>query len=178
MPCYCSQLYRSSSFNSSGRGSICDTADDVYSDVSLEDDVIELNQRVSFTSCRPSTYIYLSLSLFLFSVAFRTARTRAFSIRPIRPVTHGHTACNPARMSGSSYLKKKVDVHLRIYLLSRRMEIAAVWTLLFAIALMKSFLFAHMGTNSSELAWLALKCILFRKLRRTDHVYMTKRFLK
>ncbi|XP_014216170.1 rab11 family-interacting protein 4A [Copidosoma floridanum] len=44
-----SQLYRSSSFNSSGRGSICDTADDVYS--SLEDgnvieDVIDLNQRV------------------------------------------------------------------------------------------------------------------------------------
>ncbi|XP_031782318.1 rab11 family-interacting protein 4 isoform X2 [Nasonia vitripennis] len=41
-----SQLYRSSSFNSSGRGSICDTADDVYSDVSLEDDVIDLNHRV------------------------------------------------------------------------------------------------------------------------------------
>ncbi|OXU25545.1 hypothetical protein TSAR_011247 [Trichomalopsis sarcophagae] len=40
-----SQLYRSSSFNSSGRGSICDTADDVYSDVSLEDDVIDLNHR-------------------------------------------------------------------------------------------------------------------------------------
>ncbi|KAJ8679120.1 hypothetical protein QAD02_014907 [Eretmocerus hayati] len=41
-----SHLYRSSSFNSSGRGSICDTADDVYSDVSLEDDVIVLNHRV------------------------------------------------------------------------------------------------------------------------------------
>ncbi|XP_014227939.1 rab11 family-interacting protein 4 isoform X1 [Trichogramma pretiosum] len=41
-----SQLYRSSSFNSSGRGSICDAADDVYSDVSLEDDVIDLNHRV------------------------------------------------------------------------------------------------------------------------------------
>ncbi|XP_058810221.1 rab11 family-interacting protein 4A [Phymastichus coffea] len=41
-----SQLYRSSSFNSSGRGSICDTADDVYSDVSLEEDVIDLNHRV------------------------------------------------------------------------------------------------------------------------------------
>lgn len=42
-----SQLYRSSSFNSSGRGSICDTAEDMYSDVSLEDDVLDLNHRVS-----------------------------------------------------------------------------------------------------------------------------------
>ncbi|XP_076386049.1 rab11 family-interacting protein nuf isoform X2 [Megachile rotundata] len=42
-PC---QLYRSSSFNSSGRGSNCDPADDMYSDVSLEDDVIDLNHRV------------------------------------------------------------------------------------------------------------------------------------
>ncbi|KZC12144.1 PREDICTED: rab11 family-interacting protein 4A [Dufourea novaeangliae] len=41
-----SQLYRSSSFNSSGRGSNCDPADDMYSDVSLEDDVIDLNHRV------------------------------------------------------------------------------------------------------------------------------------
>ena len=41
-----SQLYRSGSFNSSGRGSTCDTADDMYSDVSLEDDVIDLNHRV------------------------------------------------------------------------------------------------------------------------------------
>ncbi|XP_076683213.1 rab11 family-interacting protein nuf isoform X3 [Andrena cerasifolii] len=41
-----SQLYRSGSFNSSGRGSNCDPADDMYSDVSLEDDVIDLNHRV------------------------------------------------------------------------------------------------------------------------------------
>ncbi|XP_076246463.1 rab11 family-interacting protein nuf [Calliopsis andreniformis] len=41
-----SQLYRSGSFNSSGRGSICDPADDMYSDASLEDDVIVLNHRV------------------------------------------------------------------------------------------------------------------------------------
>ncbi|XP_017795620.1 PREDICTED: uncharacterized protein LOC108577043 [Habropoda laboriosa] len=42
-----SQLYRSGSFNSSGRGSNCDPADDMYSDISLEDDVIDLNHRVS-----------------------------------------------------------------------------------------------------------------------------------
>ncbi|XP_075224723.1 rab11 family-interacting protein nuf isoform X2 [Lycorma delicatula] len=41
-----SQLYRSSSFNSSGRSSTCDTADDVYSDVSLEEDVLDLNHKV------------------------------------------------------------------------------------------------------------------------------------
>ncbi|XP_054012356.1 rab11 family-interacting protein 4A isoform X3 [Hylaeus anthracinus] len=41
-----SQLYRSGSFNSSGRGSNCDPADDMYSDVSLEDDVIDLNHKV------------------------------------------------------------------------------------------------------------------------------------
>ncbi|XP_034181107.2 rab11 family-interacting protein nuf isoform X1 [Osmia lignaria lignaria] len=41
-----SQLYRSGSFNSSGRGSNCDPTDDMYSDVSLEDDVIDLNHRV------------------------------------------------------------------------------------------------------------------------------------
>ncbi|KAJ4427884.1 hypothetical protein ANN_23892 [Periplaneta americana] len=40
-----SQLYRSSSFNSSGRSSTCDTADDMYSDVSLEEDVIDLNHK-------------------------------------------------------------------------------------------------------------------------------------
>uniref|UniRef100_A0A0C9QTY5 Rab11fip4a protein n=1 Tax=Fopius arisanus TaxID=64838 RepID=A0A0C9QTY5_9HYME len=40
------QLYRSGSFNSSGRGSTCDTTDDMYSDISLEDDVIDLNHRV------------------------------------------------------------------------------------------------------------------------------------
>ncbi|CAH0389567.1 unnamed protein product [Bemisia tabaci] len=41
-----SQLYRSSSFNSSGRSSTCDTGDDVYSDVSLEEDVLDLNHKV------------------------------------------------------------------------------------------------------------------------------------
>lgn len=41
-----SQLYRSGSFNSSGRGSTCDATDDMYSDISLEDDVIDLNHRV------------------------------------------------------------------------------------------------------------------------------------
>ncbi|XP_043463112.1 rab11 family-interacting protein 4A [Leptopilina heterotoma] len=41
-----SQLYRSSSFNSSGRGSICDTGEEMYSDVSLEDDVLDLSHRV------------------------------------------------------------------------------------------------------------------------------------
>ncbi|XP_031826344.1 rab11 family-interacting protein nuf isoform X2 [Nomia melanderi] len=41
-----SQLYRSGSFNSSGRGSNCDPADDMYSDISLEEDVIDLNHRV------------------------------------------------------------------------------------------------------------------------------------
>ncbi|KOX77367.1 hypothetical protein WN51_09689 [Melipona quadrifasciata] len=49
-----SQLYRSGSFNSSGRSSNCDPADDMYSDVSLEDDVIDLNHRMcaSNTPCR------------------------------------------------------------------------------------------------------------------------------
>ncbi|XP_017780920.1 PREDICTED: rab11 family-interacting protein 4A isoform X5 [Nicrophorus vespilloides] len=41
-----SQLYRSSSFNSSGRSSTCDTADDMYSDASLEEDVLDLNHKV------------------------------------------------------------------------------------------------------------------------------------
>ncbi|XP_049810969.1 rab11 family-interacting protein 4 isoform X1 [Schistocerca nitens] len=41
-----SQLYRSSSFNSSGRSSTCDTGDDMYSDVSLEEDVLDLNHKV------------------------------------------------------------------------------------------------------------------------------------
>ncbi|XP_034250823.1 rab11 family-interacting protein 4 isoform X4 [Thrips palmi] len=40
------QLYRSSSFNSSGRSSTCDTADDLYSDASLEEDVLDLNHKV------------------------------------------------------------------------------------------------------------------------------------
>ncbi|XP_050532222.1 rab11 family-interacting protein 4 isoform X2 [Daktulosphaira vitifoliae] len=41
-----SELYRSSSFNSSGRSSICDTPDDVYSDTSIEEDVHDLNNKV------------------------------------------------------------------------------------------------------------------------------------
>ncbi|XP_050513596.1 rab11 family-interacting protein 4 isoform X1 [Diabrotica virgifera virgifera] len=40
-----SQLYRSSSFNSSGRSSTCDTTDDMYSDASLEEDVLDLHQK-------------------------------------------------------------------------------------------------------------------------------------
>ncbi|CAG9853960.1 unnamed protein product [Phyllotreta striolata] len=40
-----SQLYRSSSFNSSGRSSTCDTTDDMYSDASLEEDVQDLRQK-------------------------------------------------------------------------------------------------------------------------------------
>lgn len=43
---FCSQLYRSSSFNSSGRSSTCDTADDMYSDASLEEDVHDLHHKV------------------------------------------------------------------------------------------------------------------------------------
>lgn len=42
-----SELYRSSSFNSSGRSSICDTPDDAYSDTSIEEDVIDLNNKVT-----------------------------------------------------------------------------------------------------------------------------------
>lgn len=40
-----SHLYRSSSFNSSGRSSNCDTTEDMYSDVSLED-VQDLNHKL------------------------------------------------------------------------------------------------------------------------------------
>ncbi|CAG9770560.1 unnamed protein product [Ceutorhynchus assimilis] len=40
-----SQLYRSSSFNSSGRSSTCDTTDDMYSDASLEEDVNDLQHK-------------------------------------------------------------------------------------------------------------------------------------
>ncbi|CAH1102145.1 unnamed protein product [Psylliodes chrysocephalus] len=40
-----SQLYRSSSFNSSGRSSTCDTTDDMYSDASLEEDVQDLQKK-------------------------------------------------------------------------------------------------------------------------------------
>lgn len=42
-----SQLYRSSSFNSSGRSSNCDTTDDMYSDASLEEDVHDLHHKVN-----------------------------------------------------------------------------------------------------------------------------------
>lgn len=45
--CCSSQLYRSSSFNSSGCGSGGEPADDMYSDVSLEEDVQGLNYKVS-----------------------------------------------------------------------------------------------------------------------------------
>lgn len=45
--CFHSQLYRSSSFNSSGRSSTCDTTDDMYSDASLEEDVQDLQKKVS-----------------------------------------------------------------------------------------------------------------------------------
>ncbi|CAH2256666.1 jg19627 [Pararge aegeria aegeria] len=41
-----SQLYRSSSFNSSGCGSGGEPADDMYSDVSLEEDVQGLNYKL------------------------------------------------------------------------------------------------------------------------------------
>lgn len=44
-----SQLYRSSSFNSSGRSSNCDNTEDMYSDVSLED-VQDINLKVSRSS--------------------------------------------------------------------------------------------------------------------------------
>ncbi|KAF9806720.1 hypothetical protein SFRURICE_011424, partial [Spodoptera frugiperda] len=53
-----SQLYRSSSFNSSGCGSGGEPADDMYSDVSLEEDVQGLNYKVSLL-------IYLKLVLTL-----------------------------------------------------------------------------------------------------------------
>ncbi|KAH1002633.1 hypothetical protein HUJ04_008702 [Dendroctonus ponderosae] len=46
-----SQLYRSSSFNSSGRSSTCDTTDDMYSDASLEEDVHDLHHKVSPRPC-------------------------------------------------------------------------------------------------------------------------------
>ncbi|XP_065204169.1 rab11 family-interacting protein 4B isoform X5 [Planococcus citri] len=41
-----SNALASSSFNSSGRSSACDTTDDVYSDASLEEDVLDLNHKV------------------------------------------------------------------------------------------------------------------------------------
>lgn len=54
-----SHLYRSSSFNSSGRSSNCDTTEDVYSDLSLED-VQDLNHKVMNLSLY---FIFLSCSL-------------------------------------------------------------------------------------------------------------------
>lgn len=50
-----SQLYRSSSFNSSGCGSGGEPADDMYSDVSLEEDVQGLNYKVSIEHIRLNT---------------------------------------------------------------------------------------------------------------------------
>ncbi|XP_066592576.1 rab11 family-interacting protein 4B-like [Prorops nasuta] len=41
-----SQLYRSGSFNSLGKGPATDNTEDMYSDISLEDDVIDLSQKV------------------------------------------------------------------------------------------------------------------------------------
>ncbi|XP_031632517.1 rab11 family-interacting protein 4B isoform X4 [Contarinia nasturtii] len=49
-----SQLYRSSSFNSSGRSSNCDTTEDMYSDVSLED-VQDLNHKLEILQRQVST---------------------------------------------------------------------------------------------------------------------------
>ncbi|CAH0729921.1 unnamed protein product, partial [Brenthis ino] len=54
-----SQLYRSSSFNSSGCGSGGEPADDMYSDVSLEEDVQGLNYKVSL-------YVQLALVALVF----------------------------------------------------------------------------------------------------------------
>ncbi|CAH2039462.1 unnamed protein product, partial [Iphiclides podalirius] len=54
-----SQLYRSSSFNSSGCGSGGEPADDMYSDVSLEEDVQGLNYKeraLNNTMCRSIRY--------------------------------------------------------------------------------------------------------------------------
>lgn len=59
---FLSQLYRSSSFNSSGCGSGGEPADDMYSDVSLEEDVQGLNYKVSqyhcfILTCHPTTIL-------------------------------------------------------------------------------------------------------------------------
>lgn len=43
---HCSQLYRSSSFNSSGRNSSSGESDDMHADLSLEEDVLDLNHKV------------------------------------------------------------------------------------------------------------------------------------
>ncbi|CAK1544966.1 unnamed protein product [Leptosia nina] len=50
-----SQLYRSSSFNSSGCGSGGEPADDMYSDVSLEEDVQGLNYKIYPTVAQVSS---------------------------------------------------------------------------------------------------------------------------
>lgn len=44
-------MYRSSSFNSSGRSSNSDIVDDMYSDASLEEDVLHLNHKVLINPC-------------------------------------------------------------------------------------------------------------------------------
>ncbi|KAL2713787.1 rab11 family-interacting protein 4B [Vespula squamosa] len=49
-----SQLYRSGSFNSSGRGSNCDNTDDMYSDVSLEEDIFDLNHKLLMCAIKQS----------------------------------------------------------------------------------------------------------------------------
>lgn len=53
-----SQLYRTASFNSSGRSSNCDTTEDMYSD----EDVQDLNHKVSHRSDRrlyfPGSFIH------------------------------------------------------------------------------------------------------------------------
>lgn len=64
-------LYRSSSFNSSGRSSNCDTAEDMYSDVSLED-VQDLNHKLEILQ-RQVTNLADTQN----NVEDRTSRTKA-----------------------------------------------------------------------------------------------------
>lgn len=71
-----SELYRSSSFNSSGRSSICDTPDDVYSDTSIEEDVLDLNNKVCGRVCYSSPSLRSDRSVFIFF-----AHTRVFHLR-------------------------------------------------------------------------------------------------
>ncbi|GBP54269.1 hypothetical protein EVAR_36485_1 [Eumeta japonica] len=64
-----SQLYRSSSFNSSGCGSAGEPADDMYSDVSLEEDVQGLNYK--------ENYFVSSINFYFASVVRNNISTRA-----------------------------------------------------------------------------------------------------
>lgn len=67
-----SQLYRSSSFNSSGCGSGGEPADDMYSDVSLEEDVQGLNYKVSgYVHCY--MIVLESLTLIILDIYLRTS---------------------------------------------------------------------------------------------------------